>query len=143
MDKDFLCCYHNSRSILETILGAYNDRDESYGNLVLEKTGSTHSPYTNTEIAMMRAFLDRVVLVGHDMQYNYFVLPTGYYESPWKITFSTDTFGKSLIFAEPPAGMTADDAMGVYLDGLSISLARTSIQEGKLVFERDSYVWVN
>lgn len=134
---------NNSRSILRTVLGAYNDRDESYGNLIVEKIGSTHSPYTNTEIKLMRSFLDRVVLVGHDMEYNYFVLPTDYYESPWKITFSTDTFGRSLIYAEPPSGVSPESVMGVYLDGLAISLARTSIQNGKVVFERDSYVWVN
>ena len=125
------------------MLGAYNDRDESYGNLIVEKTGSTHSPYTNTEIKMMKMFLDKVVLVGHDMKYNYFVLYTNYYESPWKITFSSDTFGRSLIYAEPPSGMTAEDAMGVYLDGLSIAMSHTSIQNGKLVFEHDSYVTIN
>ena len=79
---------NNSCSILKTVLTAYNDRDESYGNLVVESTGSTHSPYTNTELALMRSFLDKVVLVGHDAKYNYFVLNTKYYTSPWKITFS-------------------------------------------------------
>ena len=133
---------NNSRNILTTVLDAYNDRDESYGNLIVEKIGSTHSPYTNTEIAMMRAFLDKVILVGHDMQYNYFVLPTEYYESPWKITFSSDSFDVRTIFAEPPEGMTAEDAMGVYLDGLVIPLSKTSIQNGKLVFKRDSYIQI-
>ncbi len=132
----------NTRSILKTVLGAYNDRDESYGNLVLESTGSTHSPYTNTELALCRAFLDRVVMVGHDSKYNYFVLPTGYYVSPWKITFSADKYGRSTIFAEPPANMTAEDAMGVYLDGMRIRMRRTKVENGVLTFVHDSYVTV-
>ena len=133
---------NNTRSILKTVLAAYNDRDESYSNLVVEDIGSTHSPYTTTEIGMMRAFLDKVVMVGHDSKYNYFVLPTEYYKSPWKITFSTDTYGRSLIFAEPPSGMTPENVMGVYLAGRRISLAQTTIQNGKVVFEHDSYIWV-
>lgn len=133
---------NNSRSILRTILAAYNDRDESYGNLVVENIGSTHSPYTNTELSLMRDFLDQVVLVGHDAQYRYFVLPTEYYVSPWKITYSSDTYERNLIFAEPPAGKNASDAMGVFLDGLVIPLNRTKIQNGKLTFEHDSYVTV-
>ena len=90
----------------------------------------------------MRAFLDKVVMVGHDSKYNYFVLPTEYYKSPWKITFSTDAYGRSLIFAEPPSGMTPENVMGVYLAGRRISLAQTTIQNGKVVFEHDSYIWV-
>ena len=90
----------------------------------------------------MRDFLDQVVLVGHDAQYRYFVLPTEYYVSPWKITYSSDTYERNLIFAEPPAGKNASDAMGVFLDGLVIPLNRTKIQNGKLTFEHDSYVTV-
>ena len=132
----------NSRSILKTVLSAYNDRDESYKNLVLEDVGSTHSPYTPAELDVMRAFLDQVVLVGHDMSYKYFVLPTGYYVSPWKITYSSDEYGRNMIYAEPPKHMTATDAMGVYLDGLVIALKGTRVQNGRLVFEHDSYVSV-
>ena len=132
----------NSRSILKTVLSAYNDRDESYKNLVLEDIGSTHSPYTPAELAVMREFLDQVVLVGHDMSYKYFVLPTGYYVSPWKITYSSDEYGRNMIYAEPPKSMTASDVMGVYLDGLVIALRRTKVQNGRLVFEHDSYVSV-
>lgn len=133
---------NNSRSILKTVLTAYNERSESYDNLVMEPTGSTHSPYTNTELSMLRAFLDKVVLVGHDMQYNYFILKTPYYVSPWSITFSTDDYGTSKIFAEPPSGMAPEDAMGVYLDGKVIPLSKTAIKDGKVVFEHSSYVWV-
>ncbi|MBE6655876.1 MAG: hypothetical protein E7609_03260 [Ruminococcaceae bacterium] len=134
---------NNSRSILLTILDAYNDRDESYDNLVLESIGSTHSPYTNTQLSLMRDFLDQVVLVGHDSKYNYFVLPTAYYTSPWKITFSSDDFERKKIYAEPPAGKTPSDAMGIYLDGKIISVHVAQIQNGKLVFEHNPYITIN
>ena len=133
----------NARSIVKTVLAAYNDRDESYGNLIVEDTGSTHSPYTNTEMKMMRNFLDRVVFVGHDMSYNYFVLSTGYYKSPWKITHTSDQYGRSSIYAEPLSGLSPEDVMGVYLDGLSISMAHTTIESGKFVFKHDTYIQVN
>lgn len=132
----------NSFNILRTVLKAYNDRDESYGNLVVEATGSTHSPYTLTELGIMQKFLDRVVLVGHDADYNYFVLKTAYYNSPWQITFSSDEYERNKIFAQPPAGMTAEDAQGIYIDGLPISLKRSKVENGKLVFSHDSYVTV-
>lgn len=133
---------NNSRSILRTVLSAYNDRDESYPNLIVESIGSTHSPYTLKELSLMRDFLDQVVLVGHDLQYRYFVLPTEYYVSPWKITYSSDAYERNLIFAEPPVGKTASDAKGIYLDGLVIPLTKAKVQNGKLVFEHDSYVSV-
>ncbi len=132
----------NSRSILTTVLDAYNDRNESYDNLVVESIGSTHSPYTNTQLALMRDFLDKVVLVGHDAKYNYFSLPTRYYKSPWKITFSSDDFERKQIFAEPPAGKTPSDAMGIYLDGKIISVFTAKIQNGKLVFEHNPYITI-
>ena len=133
---------NNSCSILRTVLDAYNDRDESYAYLVVESIGSTHSPYTRKELSLMRDFLDQVVLVGHDTQYRYFVLSTEYYDSPWKITYSSDEYGRNKIFAEPPAGKTASDAMGIYLAGLSISLKRSKVENGKLVFEHDSFITV-
>ena len=130
----------NSFSILRIVLDAYNDRDESYGNLVVEELGSTHSPYTFTELGIMKKFLDRVVLVGHDADYNYFAYKTPYYKTPWTITFSTDEYGRNQIFATPPSGMTAEDACGIYLDGLSIPLKRSKVENGRRVFVHDSYV---
>ena len=132
----------NSHSILKTVLGAYNDRDDSYGNLVTENDVNTHSPYTDTELSLMRDFLDKVVLVGHNLKYEYFVLPTEHYVSPWTITYVGDEYGRTKIYAAPPAGMTASDVMGIYLDGLVIALKNSSVEEGQVVFVHDSYVSV-
>ena len=131
----------NSCNLLGTVLNAYNDRDEMYPNLVVESIGSTHSPYTHTELATMRAFLDRVVMVKHDASYNYFPYKSEYYTSPWKISNSQDKNEMNYISAEPPAGMTIMDAMGIYLDGIAISLKRATPKDGKLTFEHDSFVW--
>ena len=133
---------NNSYSILKTVLGAYNDRDTSYGNSVAENGVETYSPYTDTELSLMRDFLDHVVLVGHNLKYEYFALPTGYYVTPWKITYTSDSYGRSKIYAEPPSGMTASDAMGIYLDGLVIPLADSRVENGKVVFVHDSYISV-
>ncbi len=130
----------NSRNILKTVLAAYNDRDVSYDNLVIEGNHSTHSPYTNTELALCRAFLDKVVMVKHNEKYEYFVFPAGYYKSPWQISYTSDRYGRSTISATPPAGQTADMAMGVYLDGLRITKYR--IEGGVLKFEHSSYITV-
>ena len=130
----------NSASILRTVLAAYNDRDESYGNLIIEETGSTHSPYTNTQLALCRKFLDSVVMVGMDNQYNYFAYKAGYYTSPWHIEYAVDKYERNIIYATPPAGVTADSAMGVFLDGVVISLNWTRIENGKLCFERNNFV---
>lgn len=130
----------NSRNILKTVLAAYNDRDVEYDNLVIEGNDSTHSPYTNTELALCRAFLDKVVMVKHNEKYEYFAFPAGYYKSPWKITYTSDQYGRSTISATPPAGQTADMAMGVYLDGLRIVKYR--IESGVLKFEHSSYITV-
>lgn len=141
--KTFYADYNyskNSASILRTVLAAYNDRDESYSNLIIEETGSTHSPYTNTQIALCRAFLDRVVMVGMDGQYNYFSYRAGYYTSPWHIEFARDKYERNIIYATPPAGFTADSAMGVFLDGVVISLNWTRVENGKLCFERNNFV---
>ena len=131
----------NSCNLLGTVLETHDDRDESYPNLVVEALGSTHSKYTADELAVMRAFLDEVVMVKFDAKYNYFALSTNYYTSPWSITFSTDENEINYIYAEPPAGKTLNDAKGIYLDGQSISLKRAQKRDGKLVFEHDSYVW--
>ena len=133
---------NNSQSILKTVLAAYNDRDVSYGNLIQENSGNTYSPYTDTELGLMQNFLDRVVLVGHDLQYRYFALSTDYYVTPWKITYTTDAYGRAQIYAEPPSGMSASDAMGIYLAGLSIPMKKSRIEGGTLVFEHDPYVSV-
>lgn len=130
----------NSRNVLKTVLAAYNERDVKYDNLVIEGEHSTHSPYTNTELALCRDFLDKVVMVKHNEKYEYFAYPGGYYKSPWKITYTSDDYGRSTISATPPAGQTADMAMGVYLDGLRIVKYR--IEGGVLKFEHSSYITV-
>lgn len=130
----------NSASILRTVLAAYNDRDESYGNLIMEETGATHSPYTDTQLALCRAFMDKVVMVGMNGKYDYFPYVKGYYTSPWGIEFAKDKYDRNIIYATPPAGMTADKAMGVFIDGVVISLNWTTIENGKVVFERGDYV---
>ena len=131
----------NSCNLLGTVLNAYNDRDEDYPNLVVEDIGSTHSPYTHAELAVMRTFLDRVVMVKHDASYNYFPYSSDYYTSPWIITAAQDMNEMNYIYATPPEGKTVMDAMGIYLDGISISLKRATAKDGKLIFEHDSFVW--
>jgi hypothetical protein len=123
-------------------LKEHDDRDESYPNLVVEALGSTHSKYTLEELDVMSAFLDEVIMVKFDTNYRYFALSTDYYTSPWIITFSSDENEINYIYAQPPEGKSLNDAKGIYLDGLSISLKRAEISDGKLMFEHDSYVWV-
>ena len=130
----------NSRNILKVVLAAYNERDIKYDNLVIEGSQSTHSPYTNMELSICRAFLDKVVMVAHNEKYEYFVYPAGYYKSPWQITYTSDQYGRSTISAIPPAGVTAEVAMGVYLDGLRITKYR--VEGGVLKFEHSSYITV-
>ena len=132
----------NKASILRTVLAAYNDRDESYGNLVIESTGSTHSPYTDTQLALCRSFLDSVVMVGMDGEYRYFPYQKGYYTSPWQIEYAKDKYDRNIIYATPPAGKMADSAMGVFLDGLPISLNWTYIENGRLCFRQNDHITV-
>lgn len=132
----------NSCNLLGTVLEEHDDRDESYPNLVVEALGSTHSKYTLEELDVMSAFLDEVIMVKFDTNYRYFALSTDYYTSPWIITFSSDENEINYIYAQPPEGKSLNDAKGIYLDGLSISLKRAVISDGKLMFEHDSYVWV-
>lgn len=131
----------NSCNLLSKVLEAYDDRDESYPNLVVEALGSTHSNYTADELAVMRNFLDEVVMVKFDANYNYFALKTDYYTSPWIITCSSDENEINYIYAQPPEGKSINDAKGIYLDGKSISLKRAEYKDGKLMFKHDSYVW--
>lgn len=130
----------NSCSITRTVLNAYNDRDPSYPNLIIESTGSTHSPYTDLQLQLCREFLDQIVMVMHDAKYNYMPYAKGYYVSPWSVTFSKDQYERNVIVCTPPLGMTAADRKGIFLDGVVIPLNRSRIENGKVVFERSNFV---
>lgn len=130
----------NSCSITRTVLSAYNDRDPSYDNLIIESTGSTHSPYTDLQLQLCREFLDQIVMVMHDSSYNYIPYVKGYYATPWGVTYSKDQYERNVIVCTPPLGMTAADAKGIFLDGVVIPMKRSRIENGKVVFERSNYV---
>lgn len=131
-----------SYSITRAVLSAYNDRNETYENLIVEPSGSTHSPYTDTQLKLCRDFLDQIVMVMHDTKYQYFAYTKGYYTSPWKIDGNKDGNSNNTIYCEPPAGMTADSAMGIFLDGKVIPLAWSRIENGRVVFEYSDFVTV-
>ena len=132
----------NKQNLTKLVLNAYNDRDPSYGNLIMEETGSTHSPYTDTQLKLCRDFLDQIVMVMHDNEYNYLPYSKGHYTTPWSVDYTRDEYERNVIYCTPPRGMTANDAMGVYLDGKVISLAWTRVENGKLIFEHSNYVGV-
>lgn len=130
---------NNSANVLQTVLAAYNDRNEDYSNLVMEGDDATHSPYTLHELTLCREYLDKIVMVGHDAKYNYFALPTNYYKTPWIITFQQDSFLDSTIFVKAPEGRAITDVKGVYLDGLHISMAKTQLINGILRFHHSAF----
>ena len=131
---------YSAHSMTEVVLAAYNDRNESYSNLIVESSGSTHSPYTDTQLQMCRAFLDQIVMIEHDAKYQFYPYSAGYYVSPWKISQSEhDNYGRCDIYCEPPAGKSVNDAMGIYLDGKVYKLTHTRVENGRFVIDWDDY----
>lgn len=131
---------YSAHSMTDVVLAAYNDRNESYSNLIVEPSGSTHSPYTNTQLQMCREFLDQIVMIEHDAKYQFAPFSTGYYVSPWKISQSEhDEYGRCLIYCAPPDGKSIDSAMGIYLDGRIYKLAWTRVENGRFVIDWDDY----
>lgn len=131
---------YKAHSITDVVLAAYNDRNESYTNLIVEPSGSTHSNYTETQLKMCRDFLDKIVMIMHDDQYRFYPYKAGYYTSPWKISQSEyDAFERCQIICAPPTGMTVEDAMGIYLDGKIYRLAWTRVENGRFVIDWDNY----
>lgn len=132
---------YSAHSMTDAVLSAYNDRNESYSNLIIESSGSTHSPYTNTQLQMCREFLDKIVMIEHDEKFQFSPLSKGYYVSPWKISQSEhDEHDRCQIYCAPPDGKSIDYAMGIYLDGKVYKLAWTRVENGRFVLDWTDYV---
>jgi len=131
---------YTSHSITDVVLAAYNDRNESYTNLIGEPSGSTHSNYTETQLKMCRDFLDKIVMIMHDENYHFSPYKAGYYTSPWKISQSEfDKFERCQIICAPPTGKTVEDAMGISLDGKVYQLTWTRVENGRFIIDWDNY----
>lgn len=139
----------NQASVAKTVLLAYEDRSAEPTDVnkyaVATPSGTSYSRYTTEELALCEDFLDKIALVGFGLdankKYQYFVYKTNYYVSPWSVSYVLDAWENATITVTAPQGRTVDEIMGIYVDGARFSLKNATVtNDGKLVFERSSYI---
>ncbi|MBO5755729.1 MAG: hypothetical protein J6W28_02545 [Clostridia bacterium] len=113
-------------NLAEVVFKAYNDRKESYPNLIPyiqgtieHATFSTHSPYTVEQLDLMKALMNTIVYVNYllkEPHYEYINEPSAYYVSPWLISENHDsTRGENTVIITPSAGHTIEELKAVCL----------------------------
>ncbi|MBO5653235.1 MAG: hypothetical protein J6S44_03370, partial [Clostridia bacterium] len=113
-------------NLAEVVFKAYNDRKESYPNLIPyiqgtieHATCSTHSPYTVEQLDLMKALMNTIVYVNYllkEPHYEYINEPSAYYVSPWLISENHDsTRGENTVIITPSAGHTIEELKAVCL----------------------------
>lgn len=138
----------NQASVAKTVLLAYEDRSAEQTDVnkysVVTPSGTSYSRFTTDELALCEDFLNKIALVGvgfgSDNKYQYFVYKTKYYVSPWSVSYVLDPWENATITVTAPQGRTIDEIMGIYVDGARFSLKNATVTDGKLVFERSSYI---
>ena len=113
-------------NLAELVFKAYNDRKESYPNLIPYIEGqiehapfSTHSRYTIGELDLMKAMMDTVAYVNYllkEPHYEYINEPSSYYTSPWQISENHDsTRGENTVIVTPAPGHSIEELKAVCL----------------------------
>ena len=134
-------------SMFDTVFAAFNDRaatkDAAHGNLIRTGGSYYYSPYTQTEIDTLQAFLDRCAAFSHGEGYRKWEGKRSAYYSPvFTATFEEDVLtGAGIVIISPTAGKTADDIWGLQIGGSFYDIndtSRATFENGKLLFWFDT-----
>ncbi len=136
-------------SLYNAVFDAYNDRESSYPNLILNHGPySTHSPYTVAQLDQMKALLDTVVAIDYRLtspSFTYFTKKSLYYTSPWIITSEYyEVRNENTITVTPAPGASIESLKGVVLASRyrSMRSGGASFQNGTFRFVEDEYITI-
>ena len=144
-------------NLADRVFDAYNDRKESYPNLIPYIEGkvehgksSSHSPYTIEELDLMKKVMDSVAYVMrvYANPWEYINEKSDYYVSPWLIDeTNNNTTGVNTVIISPAEGHTIDELKAICLENRYRSMRYEVVGENGYVnktfrFYDDEYVSV-
>lgn len=140
----------NSRNIYDVIFSAYEDRAPGYDYIVPIGThGSTysasHSPYTVSQLDVMKTFLDSVAAVklttDKDGLLIYSARTGAYYASPWRVVYEINEYEDAIITVTPPEGVPLSSLKSLFFGGsrMSFDADCVTVTDTTVVIEHSSF----
>lgn len=130
-DFNYALTKHN---LADSVLDAYNDRNENHPNLIIYIEGkqehgrTSRSPYTVEQLDLMKELMDSVAYIKRVLKspWEYVNEESDYYVSPWLIDeMPNNATGVNTVIISAAEGHTIDELKAVCLENRYRSMATT------------------